>query len=96
MRPRAVHGGAGARSREGEADIKKTTARDVMDPGDRIVVCGAGGFIGGALVKYFHQQGFRNLRAVDKKPLGYWYQTTPGAENLCLDLSEEPACRRAV
>jgi nucleoside-diphosphate-sugar epimerase len=67
-----------------------------MDPGDRIVVCGAGGFIGGALVKYFHQQGFRNLRAVDKKPLGYWYQTTPGAENLCLDLSEEPSCRRAV
>jgi len=32
---------------------------------------------------------------VDKKPLAEWYQRTPGAENLCLDLSREENCRRA-
>ncbi len=36
---------------------------------DLIVIGGAGGFIAGALVKYFRQQGFTRIRAVDKKPL---------------------------
>lgn len=62
---------------------------------DLIVVTGAGGFIGGALVRYFHQQGFARIRAVDKKPLAEWYQRTPGVECLCLDLSREENCRRA-
>lgn len=56
---------------------------------DLIVVAGAGGFIGGALVRYFHDQGFKNIRAADKKPLPDWYQRTPGVESLCLDLSEK-------
>ena len=56
---------------------------------DLIVVTGAGGFIGGALVRYFHDQGFKNIRAADKKPLPDWYQRTPGVESLCLDLSEK-------
>jgi len=63
---------------------------------DLILVAGAGGFIGGSLVHYFHDQGFINIRGVDKKPLPQWYQTTPGAENLCLDLSDPVNCRRAV
>ena len=63
---------------------------------DLIVIAGAGGFIGGWLTRYFHERGFTHLRAVDKKPLQNWYQRTPGAENLCLDLSEPEACRRAV
>ena len=60
-----------------------------------IVITGAGGFIGGALVRYFHEKGFTRLRAVDKKPLYEWYQRTPGAECLCLDLSQEENCKRA-
>ena len=63
---------------------------------DLIVVAGAGGFIGGSLVRYFHTQGFTRIRAVDKKPLPVWYQRTPDVENLCLDLSNPDNCRRAV
>jgi nucleoside-diphosphate-sugar epimerase len=54
---------------------------------DLIIVAGAGGFIGGSLVRYFHNQGFTRIRAVDKKPLPEWYQRTPGVESLCMDLS---------
>lgn len=54
---------------------------------DLIMVAGAGGFIGGSLVRYFHNQGFTCIRAVDKKPLPEWYQRTPGVESLCMDLS---------
>jgi len=63
---------------------------------DLILVTGAGGFIGGSLVRYFKDQGFIHIRAVDKKPLPMWYQKTEGVENLCLDLSEQLNCRRAV
>ncbi|MGC8829790.1 MAG: NAD-dependent epimerase/dehydratase family protein [Verrucomicrobiia bacterium] len=63
---------------------------------EKIVVAGAGGFIGGSLVRYFHNLGFTNIRAVDKKPLPLWYQRVPGVESLCLDLSKEKNCRRAV
>ncbi len=67
-----------------------------MDKNDLIVVGGAGGFIAGSLVKYFADKGFTRIRAIDKKPLPQWYQRTPGVESLCLDLSQEKACRRAV
>jgi len=60
-----------------------------------IVVAGAGGFIAGALVRYFNDRGFTNIRAVDKKPLPEWYQRVSGVENLCLDLSEKESCIRA-
>jgi len=61
---------------------------------DLIVITGAGGFIAGSLARYFHDKGFTRIRAVDKKPLPDWYQRAPGAECLCLDVSEEDACRR--
>jgi nucleoside-diphosphate-sugar epimerase len=63
---------------------------------DLIVIAGAGGFIGGALVRYFHEQGFTRIRAVDKKPLPGWYQYLPSVESLCLDLSDENNAARAV
>jgi nucleoside-diphosphate-sugar epimerase len=52
-----------------------------------IVITGAGGFIAGSLVRHFHDRGFTRIRAVDKKPLGDWYQRVPGVECLCLDVS---------
>jgi nucleoside-diphosphate-sugar epimerase len=62
----------------------------------RIVVAGAGGFIGGSLCRYFRDKGFTRIRAVDKKPLPNWYQRVPGVECLSLDLSQEENCKRAV
>ncbi|MBA3571301.1 MAG: NAD-dependent epimerase/dehydratase family protein [Pyrinomonadaceae bacterium] len=60
-----------------------------------IVVCGAGGFIGGHLVHDLRQQG-HTLRAVDVKPLNEWYQLFDDVENLQLDLDLRPACQEAV
>lgn len=68
---------------------------DIRNKDDLLVVTGAGGFIGGALVRYFSDKGFRRLRAVDKKPLPEWYQVTPGAESLSLDVSIPENCVRA-
>jgi len=61
-----------------------------------IVVCGAGGFIGGHLVADLLKQGHTRIRAVDLKPLDRWYQKFDGVENLSLDLQELPACRQAT
>lgn len=63
---------------------------------DLILITGAGGFIAGALVRHFANQGFTRIRAVDRKPLPLWYQITSGVENLCLDLSDRANCERAV
>ncbi len=75
-------------------------AIDMREADDQIVICGAGGFIAGALTRHLSEQGFTRVRAVDKKPLQEWYQVTPGVENLCLDLSEKAnavrACEGAV
>ncbi|HCO92529.1 MAG TPA: NAD-dependent dehydratase [Phycisphaerales bacterium] len=62
---------------------------------DLIVIAGAGGFIAGALARYFHDQGFTRIRAIDKKPLPEWYQVTEGIESVCLDLSDDYNCRKA-
>jgi GDP-D-mannose 3',5'-epimerase len=70
-------------------------AASVLNNDDLIVLAGAGGFIAGSLARYFHEQGFMRIRAVDKKPLSEWYQRTPGVECLCLDLQYEDNCRRA-
>lgn len=75
---------------------KNRKASDVLNKHDLIVITGAGGFIGGALTRYFSDQGFTHLRAVDKKPLVEWYQRVPGVESLSLDLSHRDNCRRAV
>lgn len=76
-------------------NVTKTIQRDLKQD-DLIVVAGAGGFIGGALVRYFHDLGYTRIRAVDKKPLSNWYQCISGVENLCLDLSKSDNCVRAV
>ena len=66
------------------------------DTNDLILVCGAGGFIGGHLVADLRRQGFQQIRAVDIKPLDDWYQVFPDVENLRLDLQEKEACRIAT
>ncbi len=59
------------------------------------LVTGAGGFIGGHLVRALLEDG-DEVRGVDVKPAGDWYQRPEGAELLELDLREAEACRQAV
>jgi GDP-D-mannose 3',5'-epimerase len=61
----------------------------------KILVAGAGGFIGGHLVKELAKKG-NSVRAVDIKPLNEWYQHTEGVENLVLDLRLKENCLTAV
>jgi len=61
----------------------------------RVVVAGAGGFIGGHLVAALRANGARAIRAVDVKPFDEWYQLFDDVENLELDLREREACFRA-
>ena len=53
---------------------------------DLVLVAGAGGFIGGWLVKNLIDRGYTKIRAVDLKPKNEWYQTFSQVENLVLDL----------
>ena len=67
-----------------------------MSKDDLVVVTGAGGFIGGHLVKVLQQRGHTRIRAVDFKPLGEWYQKHPGVENQVGDLALLEPCRAAA
>jgi nucleoside-diphosphate-sugar epimerase len=62
----------------------------------RVVVSGAGGFIGGHLIKDLLADGVDVVRAIDSKPLEEWHQVSRGIENVVADLSELQACRQAV
>ena len=62
----------------------------------RVLVCGAGGFIGGHLVRSLKASGASYIRAVDIKPQSDWYQHTSDAENLVLDLQDKNNCYRAT
>jgi nucleoside-diphosphate-sugar epimerase len=64
--------------------------------GEKVVVCGAGGFIGGHLVKQLLAGGVDVVRAVDVKPMDEWYQVAPDVENLVLDLKDKDSCYRAA
>jgi GDP-D-mannose 3', 5'-epimerase len=63
---------------------------------NKVLVCGAGGFIGGHLVADLRRQGVKSIRAVDIKPFDQWYQKFDDVENFHLDLGEKEACEKAV
>lgn len=60
------------------------------------LVTGAGGFIGGHLVRYLREQGVQNIVAADIKPLDDWYQVWEWADNHTLDLRDHESCEKAV
>jgi GDP-D-mannose 3',5'-epimerase len=63
---------------------------------NKVVVAGAGGFIGGHLVSALRKKKNCLVRAIDIKPLSEWYQIFPDTENLVLDLREKKNCFQAV
>ena len=60
-----------------------------------ILVAGAGGFIGGHLIKALLAEG-HSVRAVDKKPFDQWYQRFDLADNHVLNLEEKSSCFQAA
>jgi GDP-D-mannose 3',5'-epimerase len=66
-----------------------------LDRQKRVLVTGAGGFIGGHLVAELLRRGFEDVRAADIKPLGRWYQEHEAVENVSLDLREKEAAYTA-
>ena len=64
--------------------------------GQKAVVCGAGGFIGGHLVQNLLANGVEVIRAVDIKPLDEWYQVSKDVESLSLDLKDKDNCLKAA
>lgn len=62
----------------------------------KILVAGAGGFIGGHLVADLLNKGCKNIVAVDRKPMTGWYQVFPQVDNRVLDLSRLDACEEAA
>lgn len=62
----------------------------------RVLVTGAGGFIGGHLVRDLIERGYAHIRAVDCKPVGEWHQRFPDVDNRQLNLQLKGACAEAI
>src|ERR1700753_1918364 len=70
--------------------------KQVMSKDGLVVVTGAGGFIGGHLVKVLQDRGGREIPRVGGRRLAEWYQKHPGVENQVGDLSLLEPCRAAA
>lgn len=80
-------------------NTRKTAALPAVPfalPNKRILVCGAGGFIGGHMTGSLLEKGAASVRAVDLKPVSEWHQRFRDTENLTLDLQDRHACEQAV
>jgi len=67
----------------------------IEDTKKRIVVTGAGGFIGGCMIANLRAKGYANLCAVDRKLLTEWYQCFDDVDNMVLDLKDMQNCYTA-
>ena len=57
------------------------------------LVVGAGGFIGGHVVKRLLSEKY-NVRSVDIKPSEYWFQRFEKCENFSLDMKSYDNCEK--
>jgi GDP-D-mannose 3',5'-epimerase len=62
---------------------------------DLTLVAGAGGFIGGQLVRDLEAKDLR-VRAIDRKPIESWYYVSSVAENRVGDLADKATCLSAT
>jgi len=67
-----------------------------MSKSAAVMVAGAGGFIGGHLVRSLIQEGYTRVRAIDIKPFEEWHQLFSEADNRRMDLRDKPACEAAT
>ena len=63
---------------------------------NKILVCGAGGFIGGHYVRKLIQEKDIDVVCVDIKPLEYWFQKFDECENYSLDLKSYKNCMKVT
>ena len=61
----------------------------------KYLICGAGGFIGGHLVKNLMEEGHEVVCA-DIKPLEYWFQIYEVNKNFSLDLKSYDNCLKVT
>jgi len=61
-----------------------------------VLVCGAGGFIGGHLVAYLIKENKFNVVCADIKPFEYWFQFFEEVKNYSLDLKELENCLKVT
>jgi GDP-D-mannose 3',5'-epimerase len=61
----------------------------------KILICGAGGFIGGHLTKKLIEEG-HDLYCADIKPLEFWFQTFDKSKNFSLDLKDFDNCKKVT
>ena len=62
----------------------------------KVLVAGAGGFIGGWLVRDLINKGFTNIIAVDLKGFSDWYQIFEQVDNRVLDLKDSQNCNKVM
>ena len=67
-----------------------------MNKSDKVLVAGAGGFIGGWLVRDLLNKGFTDIVAVDIKDFTNWYQIFDESTNYVLDLRDSQNCFKAM
>ena len=61
----------------------------------KVLIAGAGGFIGGHLTNDLSKSDFK-LVCADIKPFEYWFQHFENSENYCLDLKEYENCLKVT
>ncbi len=66
-----------------------------MNPSQKVLIAGGGGFIGGHLAKRLLDEGYEDVRNVDFKQQSGWYQVHESADNRVLDLRYREACQEA-